>query len=88
MKTLYDKLWNDHIVHDYDDDRSLLYIDRHLIHEVTSAQAFEGLRLANRKPWRINTNLAVPDHNVPTKNREVIEDPISKLQLETLDKNS
>ena len=87
MKTLYDKLWSDHIVHDYDDDRSLLYIDRHLIHEVTSAQAFEGLRLANRKPWRINTNLAVPDHNVPTKNREVIDDPISKLQLETLDKN-
>ena len=87
MKTLYDKLWSDHIVHDYDDDRSLLYIDRHLIHDVTSAQAFEGLRLANRKPWRINTNLAVPDHNVPTKNREVIDDPISKLQLETLDKN-
>ena len=87
MKTLYDKLWDDHVVHDYDDHRSLIYIDRHLIHEVTSAQAFEGLRLANREPWRVNTNLAVPDHNVPTKNREIIEDPISKLQLETLDKN-
>ena len=60
MKTLYDKLWDDHVVHDYDDHRSLIYIDRHLIHEVTSAQAFEGLRLANREPWRVNTNLAVP----------------------------
>ena len=87
MKTLYDKLWNDHVVHDFDDGTALIYIDRHLIHEVTSAQAFEGLKLASRKPWRLHTNLAVPDHNVPTKNREVIEDPISKLQLETLDKN-
>ena len=87
MKTLYDKLWNDHVVHDFDDDTSLIYIDRHLIHEVTSAQAFDGLRLANRKPWRLNTNLAVPDHNVPTKNREVINDPISKIQLEALEEN-
>ena len=87
MKTLYDKLWDDHVVHDFDDDTSLIYIDRHLIHEVTSAQAFDGLRLANRKPWRINTNLAVPDHNVPTKNREVINDPISKIQLEALEEN-
>ena len=87
MKTLYDKLWDDHVVHDFDDGTALIYIDRHLIHEVTSAQAFEGLKLASRKPWRVDTNLAVPDHNVPTKNREVIEDPISKLQLETLDKN-
>jgi len=87
MKTLYDKLWEDHVVYNFDDDTSLIYIDRHLIHEVTSAQAFEGLRLANRKPWRINTNLAVPDHNVPTKNREIIDDPISRIQLETLDKN-
>ena len=87
MKTLYDKLWNDHVVHDFNDGTALIYIDRHLIHEVTSAQAFEGLKLASRKPWRVDTNLAVPDHNVPTKNREVIEDPISKLQLETLDKN-
>ena len=87
MKTLYDKLWNDHVVHDFNDGTALIYIDRHLIHEVTSAQAFEGLKLASRKPWRVHANLAVPDHNVPTKNREVIEDPISKLQLETLDKN-
>ena len=87
MKTLYDKLWDDHVVHDFDDDTSLIYIDRHLIHEVTSAQAFDGLRLANRKPWRLNTNLAVPDHNVPTKNREVINDPISKIQLEALEEN-
>ncbi|MEQ8426951.1 MAG: 3-isopropylmalate dehydratase large subunit [Gammaproteobacteria bacterium] len=86
-KTLYDKLWDDHVVHDYGDGSALIYIDRHLIHEVTSPQAFEGLKLAGRKPWRLNTNLAVPDHNVPTVNREVIEDPISKLQLETLDKN-
>ncbi len=86
-KTLYDKLWDDHVVHDYGDGSALIYIDRHLIHEVTSPQAFEGLKLAGRKPWRLNTNLAVPDHNVPTVNRQVIEDPISKLQLETLDKN-
>ncbi len=86
-KTLYDKLWHDHVVHDYGDGTALIYIDRHLIHEVTSPQAFEGLRLASRKPWRLNTNLAVPDHNVPTVNREVIEDPVSKLQLETLDAN-
>ena len=87
MKTLYDKLWDDHVVQNFDDGTSLIYIDRHLIHEVTSAQAFEGLRLADRKPWRVNTNLAVPDHNVPTKNREIIDDPISNIQLETLDKN-
>lgn len=86
-RTLYDKLWDDHVVHDYGDGTALIYIDRHLIHEVTSPQAFEGLKLAGRKPWRLNTNLAVPDHNVPTVNREVIEDPISRLQLETLDKN-
>ena len=83
-KTLYDKLWDDHLVHDYGDGTALIYIDRHLIHEVTSPQAFEGLKLAGRQPWRLNTNLAVPDHNVPTVNREVIEDPISKLQLDTL----
>lgn len=86
-KTLYDKLWHDHVVHDYGDGTALLYIDRQLLHEVTSPQAFEGLKLAGRKPWRLNTNLAVPDHNVPTVNREVIDDPISKLQLETLDAN-
>ncbi len=86
-KTLYDKLWDDHVVHDFGDGSSLIYIDRHLIHEVTSPQAFEGLKLAGRKPWRLSPNLAVPDHNVPTVNREVIEDPISKLQLDTLDEN-
>lgn len=86
-KTLYDKLWDDHVIHDYGDGTALIYIDRQLLHEVTSPQAFEGLKLAGRKPWRLNTNLAVPDHNVPTVNREVIEDPISKLQLETLDAN-
>ncbi len=86
-KTLYDKLWDDHVVHDYGDGTALIYIDRHLLHEVTSPQAFEGLKLADRLPWRLNTNLAVPDHNVPTVNRSVIEDPVSKLQLETLDAN-
>ena len=86
-KTLYDKLWDDHVIYDYGDGTALIYIDRHLIHEVTSPQAFEGLKLAGRRPWRLNTNLAVPDHNVPTLNREVIEDPISKLQLDTLDTN-
>ncbi len=86
-KTLYDKLWDDHVVLDHQDGTALLYIDRHLIHEVTSPQAFAGLQLANRKPWRINTNLAVVDHNVPTKNRHKIDDPISRLQLETLDQH-
>lgn len=86
-RTLYDKLWDDHVVHDYSDGTALIYIDRHLLHEVTSPQAFEGLKLAGRQPWRLNTNLAVPDHNVPTVNRSVVEDPVSKLQLETLDAN-
>ncbi|PKM34712.1 MAG: 3-isopropylmalate dehydratase large subunit, partial [Gammaproteobacteria bacterium HGW-Gammaproteobacteria-10] len=63
-KTLYDKLWEDHVVHTEDDGSSLIYIDRHLVHEVTSPQAFEGLRLAGRKPWRQARNLAVADHNV------------------------
>ena len=87
MKTLYDKLWDAHVVKDYGDGSALIYIDRHLIHEVTSPQAFEGLRLAGRKPWRLDANLAVPDHNVPTIHRDHIEDPVSKLQLETLDEN-
>ncbi len=87
-KTLYDKLWNDHLVHENPDGSSLIYIDRHLVHEVTSPQAFEGLRLANRKPWRTAANLAVADHNVPTIDREAgIADPISRLQVETLDQN-
>jgi len=87
-KTLYDKLWDDHVVHTEDDGASLIYIDKQLIHEVTSPQAFESLRLAGRKPWNIQRNLAVADHNVPTTNRnEKIADPIARLQVETLDKN-
>lgn len=87
-QTLYDKLWDDHVVHVTKDDTALIHIDRQLLHEVTSPQAFEGLRLADRKPWQIDANLAVPDHNVPTANREHgIDDPLSRLQLETLDKN-
>ena len=87
--TLYDKLWDAHVVRDNGDGSALLYIDRHLVHEVTSPQAFEGLELAGRKPWRIPANLAVPDHNVPTTaNREVIEDPISRTQIEALRKNA
>jgi 3-isopropylmalate/(R)-2-methylmalate dehydratase large subunit len=87
-KTLYDKLWDSHLVHEDEDGTSLLYIDRHLVHEVTSPQAFEGLRLAGRKPWRNNTIVANPDHNTPTKNWDKgIEDPVSRLQVETLDSN-
>src|SRR5690554_1865924 len=90
-KTLYDKLWDNHLVKQRDDGSALLYIDRHLLHEVTSPQAFEGLRLAGRKPWRIDANLATPDHNVPTDNRAAgvagIEDEVSKLQVVTLDQN-
>ena len=88
MKTLYDKLWEAHVVRTEADGTSLLYIDRHLVHEVTSPQAFEGLRMAGRKPWRTSANLATPDHNVPTKDRELgITDPVARLQVETLDKN-
>ena len=87
-KTLYDKLWDAHVVRDNGDGTALIYIDRHLVHEVTSPQAFEGLRLAGRKPWRVDANLAVPDHNVPTTDRsQGIADPISRLQVETLDEN-
>ena len=87
-KTLYDKLWEDHVVFTEDDGSSLIYIDRHLVHEVTSPQAFEGLRLAGRKPWRASRNLAVADHNVPTLERDKgIADPVSRLQVETLDSN-
>lgn len=87
-QTLYDKLWDAHVVHQGADGTCLLYIDRHLVHEVTSPQAFEGLELAHRKPWRIDANLAVADHNVPTTARsEGIQDPISRLQVDTLDKN-
>jgi 3-isopropylmalate/(R)-2-methylmalate dehydratase large subunit len=87
-KTLYDKLWDSHLVRQDADGTALLYIDRHLVHEVTSPQAFEGLRLAGRRPWRIGSILAVPDHNVPTTDRESgIADPISRIQVETLDQN-
>lgn len=85
--TLYDKLWQDHVVRE-DEGTTLLYIDRHLIHEVTSPQAFEGLRLADRRVWRRQANLATADHNVPTQDRDQgIVDPISRLQVETLDQN-
>ena len=87
-KTLYDKLWESHVVHEDADGTCLIYIDRHLVHEVTSPQAFEGLRIAGRKPWRNNTIVANPDHNTPTKDwNKGIEDPISRLQVETLDNN-
>ncbi len=86
-KTLFDKLWDVHVVRDYEDGTSIIYIDRHLIHEVTSPQAFEGLKLAGLELWRTGSILAVPDHNVPTIGREKVEDPVSRLQLETLDQN-
>jgi 3-isopropylmalate/(R)-2-methylmalate dehydratase large subunit len=87
-KTLYDKLWETHVVRRDEHGTALLYIDRHLVHEVTSPQAFEGLRLAGRIPWRRDTVLAVPDHNVPTTDRSRgIADPISRMQVETLDSN-
>ncbi|HSI95296.1 MAG TPA: aconitase family protein, partial [Methylophilaceae bacterium] len=87
-KTLYDKLWESHVVHQETDGTALIYIDRHLVHEVTSPQAFEGLKLAGRRPWRVGSILAVPDHNVPTTDRsQGIADPISRLQVETLDNN-
>ncbi len=86
--TLYDKLFDSHVVHVEEDGTALIYIDRHLVHEVTSPQAFEGLRLAGRGLWRVSANLATADHNVPTTDRsQGIEDPISKLQVDTLDAN-
>ncbi len=90
-KTLYDKLWESHVVRTDEDGTALIYIDRQLVHEVTSPQAFEGLRLAGRRPWRVDANLATPDHNVPTTERSggvsTITDPISRTQVETLDAN-
>jgi 3-isopropylmalate/(R)-2-methylmalate dehydratase large subunit len=90
-QTLYDKLWNSHVVHVDGDGTALLYIDRHLVHEVTSPQAYEGLKLAGRKPWRIGSVVATADHNTPTTGWEQgidgIRDPIARLQVETLDKN-
>src|SRR5512142_505010 len=87
-KTLYDKLWDSHVVRQEADGTALIYIDRQLVHEVTSPQAFEGLKLLHRKPWRTASMLAVPDHNVPTTNRAAgIADPVSRLQVDTLDAN-
>lgn len=87
-QTLYDKLWQNHVVHQEADGTALLYIDRHLVHEVTSPQAFEGLKLAGRKPWRVSSVVATADHNTPTDHWERgIEDAVSRLQVETLDAN-
>ncbi|MDO9621014.1 MAG: aconitase family protein, partial [Moraxellaceae bacterium] len=92
-KTLYDKLWDDHVVSQRDDGSCLIYIDRQLLHEVTSPQAFEGLKLAGRKPWRLDANVATPDHNVPTDKAEraggvaAIADETSRIQVQTLDDN-
>src|SRR3982751_572189 len=90
-QTLYDKLWDSHLVHTEDDGTALLYIDRHLVHEVTSAQAYEGLRAAGRQPWRVESVVATADHNTPTTHWEEglagVRDPFAKLQIETLDAN-
>ena len=92
-ETLYDKLWNAHLVKENDDGSSLLYIDRHILHEVTSPQAFEGLRLAGRLPWRLDTNIATPDHNISTDKAERdagvagMVDEVSRIQVQTLDDN-
>ncbi|MCL2829287.1 MAG: 3-isopropylmalate dehydratase large subunit [Betaproteobacteria bacterium] len=92
-QTLYEKLWQDHVVHEEPDGTALLYIDRHLVHEVTSPQAFEGLKLAGRKAWRASSVVATADHNTPTQGwnlapgNEAIEDPVSRLQVDTLDAN-
>ena len=90
-RTLYDKIWDDHVIHSEEDGTAVLYIDRHLVHEVTSPQAFEGLRVANRKVWRLSSIVATADHNTPTTGWEHgydgITDPISKEQVTTLDKN-
>jgi 3-isopropylmalate/(R)-2-methylmalate dehydratase large subunit len=92
-QTLYDKLWSQHLVKERDDGTALIYIDRHMLHEVTSPQAFEGLRLAGRRPWRLDANLATTDHNVPTtleeraQGNKGIKDPVSLIQVQTLDDN-
>src|SRR5438270_12455401 len=90
-KTLYDKIWDEHVVRTEDDGTAILYIDRHLVHEVTSPQAFEGLREAGRKVWRVSSIVATADHNTPTtgweRGYDGIDDPISKAQITTLDKN-
>jgi len=89
-RTLYEKLWDSHFIREDADGTALIYIDRHVVHEVTSPQAFEGLEVAHRKPWRIESVVATADHNVPTTPNRVevgIADPISRLQVETLDHN-
>ena len=90
-QTVYDKIWDAHVVAERDDGMTILYVDRHLLHEVTSPQAFEGLALAGRAPWRVDANLATPDHNVPTTNRargiDGIEDPVAREQVVVLDEN-
>ena len=90
-RTLYDKLWDSHVAYQSSDGTALLYIDRHLVHEVTSPQAYEGLKLAGRKPWRVDSVVATADHNTPTRNWEKgldgIADPVSRLQVDTLDQN-
>ncbi len=89
LRTLYDKLWDSHVVRQEDDGTCLIYIDRQLLHEVTSPQAFEGLKVMHRLPWRVSANLAVVDHNVPTTDRsQGIADPVSALQVATLDENA
>src|SRR6187402_2081669 len=90
QRTLYEKLWDSHLVREASDGTALLYIDRHLVHEVTSPQAFEGLEVAHREPWRIGSIVATADHNVSTavgRNDREIADPISRLQVDTLDRN-
>ena len=92
-QTLYDKLWQSHVVHEEADGTALIYIDRHLVHEVTSPQAFEGLKLAGRKPWRVSSIVATADHNTPTdywdkaEGTAAIDDPVARLQVDTLDAN-
>src|SRR5918997_3289462 len=87
-RTLYDKIWDDHLVRQEPDGTALIYIDRHLVHEVTSPQAYEGLEEAGRMPWRIESVVATADHNTPTKDWDKgIADPVSRLQVETLDQN-
>ena len=88
-RTLYDKIWDDHLAHEAEDGTALLYIDRHLVHEVTSPQAFEGLRMTGRKVRHPEKTLAVVDHNVPTTDRsQPIDDEIARLQVDTLDRNA
>src|SRR5690606_14644086 len=86
-RTLYDKLWDSHVVHQDDDDQALLYIDRHLINEVTSPQAFDGLRAAGRQPWRAGSIIATADHNVPTVDALTIDDPLARAQVTALQRN-